>query len=163
MTSSEDTKDAPELLNDAEFEARRLAMRENAKHVLWESGLAEMLRSINKDLLKGRGRFEEYDSMVLFKWGSGYTRRHIWVEVSGSTIRFRLTPHRKCAAPVPECDGEYHIFTSSMWADRELLRTVPYKLGEERSVDGGRGINAHKGSSWRTWMVPTPLKKRLMA
>src|SRR6266702_933795 len=53
MTSSEDTKDAPELLNDAEFEARRLAMRENAKHVLWESGLAEMLRSINKDLLKG--------------------------------------------------------------------------------------------------------------
>src|SRR6266566_838868 len=86
MTSSEDTKDAPELLNDAEFEARRLAMRENAKHVLWESGLAEMLRSINKDLLKGRGRFEEYDSMVLFKWGSGYTRRHIWVEVSASTI-----------------------------------------------------------------------------
>lgn len=127
MTSSEDTKDAPELLNDAEFEARRLAMRENAKHVLGESGLAEMLRSINKDLLKGRGRFEEYDSMVLFKWGSGYTRRHIWVEVSGSTIRFRLTPHRKCAAPVPECDGEYHIFTSSMWADRELLRTELHK------------------------------------
>src|SRR6266571_2209290 len=80
MTSSEDTKDAPELLNDAEFEARRLAMRENAKHVLWESGLAEMLRSINKDLLKGRGRFEEYDSMVLFKWGSGYTRRHMWAD-----------------------------------------------------------------------------------
>src|SRR6266702_2139880 len=55
MTSSEDTKDAPELLNDAEFEARRLAMRENAKHVLWASGLAEMLRSINKDGLRSVG------------------------------------------------------------------------------------------------------------
>jgi len=127
MITSDNEKDPGGSLNDAEFEARRLVMRENAKHVLRESGLAEMLRSINKDLLKGRGRFEEYDSMILFKWGSGYTRRHIWVEVNGNTIRFRLTPHRKCAAPVPACDGEYHIFTSSMWADRELLRTELYK------------------------------------
>jgi hypothetical protein len=127
MITSDNKKESFGSLNDEELEARRLAMRENAKHVLRESGLAEMLLSINKDLLKGRGRFEEYDSMVLFKWGSGYTRRHIWVEVIGSTIRFKLTPHRKCAAPVPECDGEYHIFTSSMWADRALLRTELHK------------------------------------
>jgi hypothetical protein len=127
MITSENGKDPKDPLNEVELEARRLAVRENAKHVLRESGLAEMLRSINKDLLKGRGRFEEYDSMVLFKWGSGYTRRHIWVEINGNTIRFRLAPHRKCAAPVPACDGEYHIFTSSMWADRELLRTELYK------------------------------------
>jgi len=127
MITGDNEKDPLGSLNDAEFEARRLAMRENAKHVLRESGLAEMLLSINKDLLKGRGRFEEYDSMVLFKWGSGYTRRHIWVEISGNTIRFKLTPHRKCTAPVPECDGEYHIFTSSMWADRQLLQTELHK------------------------------------
>lgn len=127
MITGNNEKESFGSLNDEEFEARRLAVRENAKYVMRESGLAEMLRSINKDLLKGRGRFEEYDSMVLFKWGSGYTRRHIWVEIVGSTIRFRLTPHRKCAAPVPACDGEYHIFTSSMWADRELLRTELHK------------------------------------
>lgn len=106
-----------------EFEVRSLAVRENAKRVLRESGLAEMLRAINKEQLKGRGTFEEYDSVVLFKWGTGYTRRHIWVEISGNSIRFRLSPHRKCAAAVPTCDGEYHSFTSSMWADRELLQT----------------------------------------
>ena len=127
MITGNNEKESFGSLNDEEFEARRLAVRENAKYVMRESGLAEMLRSINKDLLKGRGRFEEYDSMVLFKWGSGYTRRHIWVEVNGNTIRFRLSAHRKCATAVPVCDGEYHIFTSSMWADRELLRTELYK------------------------------------
>jgi hypothetical protein len=127
MTTDEEQQEALSLLSDEEFEARRLAARENAKYVLRESGLADMLRSINKDLLKGRGRFEEYDSMILFKWGSGYTRRHIWVEISGSAIRFRLSPHRKCTAPVPECDGEYHTFASSAWADRELLQAELHK------------------------------------
>ena len=120
MTTNETGKEA---LSEEEFEAKRQAVRENAKRVLRESGLAEMLRAINKDQLKGRGKFEEYDSMVLFKWGSGYTRRHIWVEVSGNTIRFRLSPHLKCAVAVPACDGEYHSFTHAMWADRDLLGT----------------------------------------
>jgi hypothetical protein len=103
-------------------EQGREPRRENAKRVLRDSGLAEMLQGINKNLLKGRGRFEEYDSMVLFKWGTGYTLRHIWVEVEGNTLRFRLTQHRKCARTTPLCDGEYHTFTSSMWADRNFLQ-----------------------------------------
>lgn len=110
-------------LDEEEREARRLAVRENAKRVFRESGLAEMLQGINKNLLKGRGRFEEYDSMVLFKWGTGYTRRHIWAEVSGNSIRFRLAEHRKCVAVAPLCDGEYHTFTSTMWANRPFLQT----------------------------------------
>ena len=129
ITTNEQEKEAESLsgLSDEEFEAKRQAVRENAKHVLRESGLAEMLLAINKDQLKGRGKFEEYDSIVLFKWGTGYTRRHIWVEINGNTIRFRLSPHRKCAAPVPDCDGEYHMFTSAMWADRNLLHTEVQK------------------------------------
>ncbi len=109
-------------LDQKEQEARRLAIRENVKHVLRESGLAEMLQGINKNLLKGRGRFEEYDFLILFKWGTGYTLRHIWVEVRGNTIRFRLNPHLKCSSLAPQCDGEYHTFTSSMWADRAFLQ-----------------------------------------
>lgn len=114
---------SPDNLSEQEQEARRLAQRENAKRILRESGLAEMLLTINRNLLKGRGQFEEYDSMVLFKWGTSQTRRHIWVEVDADKIRFRLLPHRKCAGPAPLCDGEYHTFTRAMWANRVLLQS----------------------------------------
>ncbi|MFL5586354.1 MAG: hypothetical protein ACJ797_26145 [Ktedonobacteraceae bacterium] len=115
------------ILNEEEIEARRLAERENARRVLRDSGLAQMLQEINKDELKRRGKFEEYDSMILLKWGTGYTRRHIWVEINGNSIRFRLSPHRKCASPIPLCDGEYHTFTSQMWVNPDLLRQELYK------------------------------------
>lgn len=115
------------ILNEEEIEARRLAERENARRVLRDSGLAQMLQEINKDELKRRGKFEEYDSMILLKWGTGYTRRHIWIEINGNSIRFRLSPHRKCASPIPLCDGEYHTFTSQMWVNTDLLRQELYK------------------------------------
>ena len=115
------------ILNEEEIEARRLAERENARRVLRDSGLAQMLQEINKDELKRRGKFEEYDSMILLKWGTGYTRRHIWIEINGNSIRFRLSPHRKCASPIPLCDGEYHTFTSQMWVNPDLLRQELYK------------------------------------
>jgi hypothetical protein len=122
-----ENKEEERPLRDQELEATRLALRENAKRVLHDSGLAQMLQEINKNELRRRGEFEEYDSLVLLKWGTGYTRRHIWVEVIGNTIRFRLTSHRLCPNPVPLCDGEYHTFTSQMWANSELLRLELYK------------------------------------
>ena len=109
---------APESSPD---EAARSAQRENAKRVLRESGMAELLQTLNRQALQGRGWFEEYDSGVLFKWGAGYTRRHIWVDVSGDNLRFRLKPHIKCAPPVPACDGEYHTLTPAMWRHRGLV------------------------------------------
>lgn len=102
-------------------ESERRARRENAKRVLRESGMAELLQTLNRQALQGRGWFEEYDSGVLFKWGSGYTRRHIWVDVDGENLRFRLLPHIKCATPAPDCDGEYHILTPAMWRHRGLV------------------------------------------
>ena len=111
-----------ENVDEQEREARRLALRENSKRVLQGSGLAEMLQAVNRNLLKGRGWFEEYDTMVLFKWGTGYTMRHIWVEIEGNNIRFRLLPHRKCSEAVPICDGEYHTLTQAMWSNQTLLQ-----------------------------------------
>jgi hypothetical protein len=102
-------------------EAGRRQRRENARRVIRESDLATLLRRLDREELKGRGRFEEYDSLILLKWGTGYTGRHIWVEIVDDTIRFRLNPHRVCAAQVPLCDGEYHTFTAAMWRDRALL------------------------------------------
>jgi hypothetical protein len=105
-----------------EREAHRLAIRENSKQILRESGLADMMQSINKNLLKGRGHFEDYDTFVLFRWGTQSTLRHMWIEVRGSSILFRLHPHRKCAAAAPICDGEYHTFTSSMWTEQDFFK-----------------------------------------
>ena len=110
-------------LDPQEQEARRLAARENAKYILRESGLAEILQAINRNLLKGRGHFEEYDSMILFRWGTQSTSRHMWIEVQDNTIRFRLQEHRKCSSSAPLCDGEYHTFTSVMWSNRLFLQS----------------------------------------
>jgi hypothetical protein len=103
-------------------EAERQARRENARRILQESGCAAMLRLLNREQLKGRGFFDEYDSGVIFKWGAWSTRRHVWVDIQGDAIRFRLLPHRKCQAPVPICDGEYHTLLREHWRDREVLK-----------------------------------------
>ena len=108
------------LVNETE-QARRQAVRENAKHVLQESGLAEMLKTLNQHALKGRGSFQEFDSLIVFRWGTAYTRRHLWIEVAGNTIRFRMNPHLRCNSPAPLCDGEYHTFTGQMWANHDFL------------------------------------------
>ena len=119
--TNQDAQRMESTLSSDVDEAQRQAIRENAKHVLQESGLAEMLRTLNRNVLKGRGSFSEFDSMILLRWGTSSTRRHMWIEVKGNTIRFRLAPHRKCSISAPICDGEYHTFTSTMWANRNFL------------------------------------------
>jgi hypothetical protein len=102
-------------------EQQRRAIRDNAKRVIRESGIGEMLQTLNRQALQGRGWFEEYDSGVLFKWGTGYTRRHIWVDIHGDELRFRLRQHLKCSSPIPICDGEYHTFSPDLWRRRNLV------------------------------------------
>jgi hypothetical protein len=108
-------------------QARRQAIRENARRVLQESGLAEMLKTLNRNALKGRGSFQEFDSLIVFRWGTSTTRRHLWIEVAGNTIRFRMNPHLRCRASAPLCDGEYHTFTSAMWANHNFLLSELHK------------------------------------
>ena len=121
MTYQENSSlDDTSLESEAE-QAQRQALRANAQRILQESGLAEMLKTLNRHALKGRGSFQEFDSLLVFRWGTAYTRRHLWIEVAGSTIRFRMNPHLQCSAPAPICDGEYHTFTSSMWANHAFL------------------------------------------
>ncbi|HEY3992537.1 MAG TPA: hypothetical protein VGM01_06600 [Ktedonobacteraceae bacterium] len=110
-----------QALNSEVEQAQRQAVRENARRVLQESGLAEMLKTLNHNALKGRGSFQEFDSLIVFRWGTAYTRRHLWIEVAGNTVRFRMNPHLRCNASAPICDGEYHTFTSPMWADHAFL------------------------------------------
>jgi hypothetical protein len=123
MTGQESTSGPvrEQMLTDEAERAQRQAVRENARRVLQESGLAEMLKTLNRNALKGRGSFEEFDSLIVFRWGTAYTRRHLWIEVVGNTLRFRMNPHLRCTAAAPLCDGEYHTFTSSMWTDHAFL------------------------------------------
>ena len=114
-TPSTDARSAPTPDDSETDEARRHDVRENARRVLRESGVAEILQTLNRQALQGRGWFEEYDSGVIFKWGTAFTRRHIWVDVVGDQLRFRLNPHIRCSSPTPACDGEYHVFTSETW------------------------------------------------
>lgn len=116
MPATPERTDTPQSDDTPENEAERRAIRDNARRVLRESGVADMLQRLNRQALQGRGWFEEYDSGVLFKWGTSTTRRHIWVDVLGGALRFRLNPHIRCADPVPTCDGEYHTFTAETWA-----------------------------------------------
>jgi hypothetical protein len=110
-----------DALSDEIALSHRQALRENARRVLEESGLAEMLKTLNRNALKGRGSFQEFDSLIVFRWGTASTRRHLWIEIAGNTLRFRMTPHLRCREAAPVCDGEYHTFTSTMWADRTFL------------------------------------------
>lgn len=114
-TTPADSAPAESAKDEDADEARRQATRENARRVLRESGVAEILQRLNRQALQGRGWFEEYDSGVIFKWGQAFTRRHIWIDVAGDELRFRLRPHLRCSEPVPACDGEYHVFTPQTW------------------------------------------------
>ena len=132
---SETTDDMNSLAAADEDPAARSARRDNARRVLRGSGVAEMLQTLNRNALQGRGWFEEYDSGVLFKWGSGVTRRHIWVDVSDDLLRFRLRPHLPCSSTTPRCDGEFHSFTPEMWRQRgavlrELNRNYEHPVAE---------------------------------
>jgi len=66
-TQQEPIPEGERALLEQEAEAQRAAIRENAKRVLHESGLAALLQTINKDELRRRGTFEEYDSLVLLR------------------------------------------------------------------------------------------------
>ena len=129
--SDEKQRDTSTTLDDDIEQARRQAVRENARRVLQESGLAEMLKTLNRNALKGRGSFEEFDSFIIFRWGTAYTRRHLWIEVVGNTIRFRMNPHLKCSGTAPHCDGEYHTFTSAMWTNHAFLLNELHKYYEK--------------------------------
>jgi hypothetical protein len=105
-------------------EEQRKLLRDNARNVLQQSKIASILQEMNRALLKGRGWFDEYDSGVIMKWGSGTTRRHIWIHIDGNLIRVRLREHRPCQPDTTSaiCDGEYHTYSPQLWSDSELMK-----------------------------------------
>lgn len=120
------TTQAQEPMNDANDAAQRQALRANAMRIMQASQSSAILQHINKNQLKGRGFFDEYDSGVIMKWGTGVTRRHIWLHIEGDAIRIRLREHLRCSPEVTRaaCDGEYHTYVRELWSD------TPYYANE---------------------------------
>jgi hypothetical protein len=118
----DDTDDTP--MQSEISDAERAQLRANATRVLRESQGAAVLQELNRALLKGRGWFDEYDSGVIMKWGTGRTRRHLWVHIAEDEIRIRLREHRRCPpeATPARCDGEYHSYTRAQWSNLAFLK-----------------------------------------
>ncbi len=100
------------------------AQHENARRILQESQIPSIWREMNRALLKGRGWVDEYDTGIILKWGTGYTRRHIWIDVDGETVRFRLRQHRRCDPKEiqAQCDGEWHSFNAEQWRNLDFMK-----------------------------------------
>ena len=103
--------------------------------MLRESGAAEILQALNKNALQGRGRFEEYDTGVIFKWGQAYTLRHIWVHVEGDNSVSACVRTCAAAAPFPPATASFTRFTAETWRIpgavlREVDRNYKHPVAE---------------------------------
>src|SRR5690349_2314666 len=52
-------------------------MSPEAAQVIADSKVRAILQMFNRDYVYGQGRFDEYRDGLIFKWGDGYSRKHI--------------------------------------------------------------------------------------
>ena len=90
-----------------------------AAKVIAESKVKLILQKFNRDFLYGMGRFDEYQSGLLLKWGDGYSRKHIWITVEDDNLIFETSHERKCAKAW--CVGGRHVFTPEQWHDVRII------------------------------------------
>lgn len=88
--------------------------------IMQESRVLTLLHQFNRDYLYGMGRFDEYESGLLLKWGDGYSRKHIWVTVDGQNLIFATSHERQCSQPF--CEGGRHVYTPELWQDTALIK-----------------------------------------
>ncbi|GCE25220.1 hypothetical protein KDA_07040 [Dictyobacter alpinus] len=87
--------------------------------VIEASHIRPILEMFNRDFLYGQGRFDEYKSGLIFKWGDGYSRRHIWATVEDDNLVLETSHTKKCTKPY--CNGTHHILTPDLYTDQVLI------------------------------------------
>lgn len=87
--------------------------------VIDESNLRKILQMFNRDYVYGQGRFDEYKDGIIFKWGDGYSRKHIWATVENGNLIFETSHMRKCAKPY--CTGTHHVLTPDLYMNWDAL------------------------------------------
>jgi hypothetical protein len=94
-------------------------MSAEVAQVIEESGLRRILQMFNRDYLYGQGRFDEYKDGLIFKWGDGYSRKHIWATVEHGNLVFETSHFKKCARPY--CNGTHHILTRELYTNLDVV------------------------------------------
>lgn len=112
-------------------------MSAEVAQVIEDSRLRRILQMFNRDYLYGQGRFDEYKDGLIFKWGDGYSRKHIWATVEDGRLVFETSHFKKCARPY--CNGTHHVLTRELYTDwnvvNEELADLFRRPVQERSED----------------------------
>lgn len=128
----EEAESVQQMIQDAQQSSRTLyipnedlnenatiSMDLNTQKVIAESKVKSILQLFNRDYLYGQGRFDEYESGLILKWGDGYSRKHIWIKVDGENLIFETSHYKKCDKPF--CTGNEHVLTPEQWQDWSVL------------------------------------------
>ncbi len=94
-------------------------MAPETARVINASRVYSLLQMFNRDFLYGQGRFDEYKSGLILKWGDGYSRKHIWLTVENGNLIFETSHVKKCDKPY--CNGTHHILTPDLYTNIDLV------------------------------------------
>ena len=103
---------------DLSSEATTQMSAETAQ-VMEDSRLRRILHMFNRDYLYGQGRFDEYKSGLILKWGDGYSRMHIWASVEDGNLVFETGHFKKCDKPY--CTGTHHILNRELYMNLDVV------------------------------------------
>jgi hypothetical protein len=103
---------------DLAQEASTRMSPETAK-VVEASRVDKILHMFNRDFVYGQGRFDEYSGGLIFKWGDGYSRKHIWVSVENGNLLFETSHYKKCNKSY--CTGTHHVLTPDLYTNWDLV------------------------------------------
>src|SRR5258708_28736285 len=94
-------------------------MSADAAQVIADSKVRTILQLFNRDYLYGQGRFDEYKDGLIFKWGDGYSRKHIWATVEDGNLVFETSHFKKCDKPY--CTGTHHVLTRDLYTNWHVI------------------------------------------
>lgn len=103
---------------DLAKEASTQMSPETAK-VIEASQVQKILHMFNRDFVYGQGRFDEYSGGLIFKWGDGYSRKHIWVSVENGNLLFETSHTKQCNKSY--CTGTHHVLTPDLYTNWDLV------------------------------------------
>lgn len=87
--------------------------------VIGESKVRQILQMFNRDYLYGQGRFDEYKDGLIFKWGDGYSRKHIWATVEKGNLVLETSHFKACDKPY--CTGTHHVLTPDLYTNEDVI------------------------------------------
>ena len=94
-------------------------MSPEAAQVIAESKVRTILQMFNRDYVYGQGRFDEYRDGLIFKWGDGYSRKHIWASVEDGNLIFETSHFKKCDKSY--CTGTHHVLNRDLYTNIDLV------------------------------------------